>query len=198
MVDNRDGTSSNENLDSTTHGTMQAVDVVTDSPAETIAVGQRLAELLEVGDLVVLTGDLGAGKTKLVQGVGVGLGVAEPITSPTFALANRYATAVGASALLHHLDVYRLNVVGEAADLDLPELLDTGVVLVEWGEQIEAVLPENRLTITIEFPAPEAHDERRRLLFVAAGPSWQQRMARLGAALESTGIDDHADPEAVS
>lgn len=111
-----------------------------------------LAEFLETGDLVVLTGDLGAGKTCFTQGLGAGLGVKGRITSPTFTLANQYHGRV----LLHHLDVYRLDSVAETLDLDLPDLLESGVTVIEWGDKIREVLPADHLLVTLRYPDLDA------------------------------------------
>lgn len=158
------------------------ISAVTAGPDDTLLLGEQLAGLLRTGDLLVLTGDLGAGKTKLVQGLGRGLGVDEPITSPTFTLANRYETTTDVG-FLHHLDVYRLNVVGEAADLDLPDLLDSGVTAIEWGGQIEAVLPAEQLTVAIEFLGTDEDEELRQLVFTGMGPRWQNRAGPIAATL---------------
>ncbi len=163
-----------------------------------MALGAALADALVTGDLLVLAGDLGAGKTKLVQGIGRGLGVEEAITSPTFALANRYETDRTDGAYLHHLDVYRLNVVGEVMDLDLPDLLDSGITAIEWGEQIEAVLPTEHLLVTLEYcddgPNGDADndlsgdataiEDHRIIRFTAADDAWMERMARLAEVLQ--------------
>ncbi len=121
----------------------------TTSPEQTQDVAQKIAPLLQIGDVVLLAGELGAGKTCFSQGVALGLGVEQRVTSPTFALANQYEGRL----LLHHLDVYRLEGAGAALDLDLPELCESGVVLVEWGERIDAALPDERLVITMSYKA---------------------------------------------
>ncbi len=161
------------------------IETGTSGPDETLELGTELAAVLRHGDMLVLTGDLGAGKTKLVQGIGNGLGVDEPITSPTFALANRYETERTDGSYLHHLDVYRLNVVGEAADLDLPDLLDSGITAIEWGEQIEAVLPADYLLVAIEYvdDGDEDSDNRRIIRFHGAGEKWSSRVEELTSVL---------------
>ncbi len=127
---------------------MNRLRLATDGPEETRAVAAELATVLMDGDLLVLTGDLGAGKTCFAQGLGVGLGIEDRITSPTFTLANRYAGRL----VLHHLDVYRLDTVGEAIDLGLPELLEDGVTVIEWGDRIDRVLPADHLLVTLRYP----------------------------------------------
>jgi tRNA threonylcarbamoyladenosine biosynthesis protein TsaE len=139
--------------------------------------GAALAELLRPGDVLVLTGDLGAGKTALTQGLGRGLGVTAPITSPTFTLAQVYEGRLR----MHHLDVYRLERPEEALDLGLPELLDDeGVVVVEWGEAILAELPADHLEVRLTFGAG---DDDRRIAVRANGRRWVARERSLAAAL---------------
>ncbi|MGH9216286.1 MAG: tRNA (adenosine(37)-N6)-threonylcarbamoyltransferase complex ATPase subunit type 1 TsaE, partial [Acidimicrobiales bacterium] len=107
----------------------------TSSVEATQGLAAALASLAQPGDLVVLAGDLGAGKTAFVQGFGRGLGVGEPITSPTFTLVQEYMGRLP----VHHVDVYRLGHLSEVVDLGLSELLDDeGIVLIEWGD---AILP---------------------------------------------------------
>jgi tRNA threonylcarbamoyladenosine biosynthesis protein TsaE len=122
----------------------------TDGPDQTRALAAVVAPLLAVGDLLVLTGDLGAGKTCFTQGLGRGLDIDDRITSPTFTLAARYHGRL----TLHHLDVYRLDSLGETMDLDLPDLLESGVTVIEWGDQILSVLPDQYLLVALRFPQP--------------------------------------------
>ena len=151
----------------------------TSTPEETKAVASALARLAEPGDLLVLSGDLGAGKTTFTQGFARALGVTEPVTSPTFVLHRSYQGRLR----LHHLDVYRLGGPDEADDLDLPGLLEgDAVTLVEWGETIGAVLPVERLTVHLTLGAG---DDDRVLRLEPAGCSWAARAAALRAALAS-------------
>jgi tRNA threonylcarbamoyladenosine biosynthesis protein TsaE len=142
--------------------------LVSDGPGQTRAIAEAMAEVLAVGDVLVLTGELGAGKTCFAQGLGAGLGVAEPITSPTFALANRYRGRL----TLHHLDAYRLEGEADAADLDLDDLVETGVTAIEWGDRIEGLLPVERFTVTLRSPEPTAGtpDDPDRRVIEIAGP----------------------------
>ena len=109
-------------------------DHVTKSPAETEAFGERLGERLRAGDLVLLTGELGAGKTTFVRGVARGIGSSAPVASPTFQLVRMYAGRVQ----LAHIDLYRIETTSELADLGLDELLDQGAAVVEWGDRLDA------------------------------------------------------------
>jgi tRNA threonylcarbamoyladenosine biosynthesis protein TsaE len=144
--------------------------------AATRQLAGRLAGILQPGDLVLLEGDLGAGKTTLVQGLASALGVREAVTSPTFVLMNTYPTAPGFDLL--HVDVYRLDRLSEVVDLALPEMLDDGaVVVVEWGERAAAALPPAHLHIRIEIgPA----DERLVHLEPRAG-DWSARLESMAA-----------------
>lgn len=120
-----------------------------DSVDDTKDLAAALAELARPSDLLVLVGDLGAGKTAFTQGFGRGLGIDEQITSPTFALVRSYTGRLD----LYHLDVYRLEQVAEALDLGLSELLDDGsVTIIEWGDAIAPVLPHDYLEVHLRFP----------------------------------------------
>jgi tRNA threonylcarbamoyladenosine biosynthesis protein TsaE len=109
-------------------------DRVTESPAETEAFGEAFGTRLRPGDLVLLTGELGAGKTTFVRGVARGIGSSSPVASPTFQLVRMYAGRVQ----LAHIDLYRIETASELADLGLDELLDQGAAVVEWGERLDA------------------------------------------------------------
>jgi tRNA threonylcarbamoyladenosine biosynthesis protein TsaE len=113
--------------------------------------GRRLAELLRPGDLVVLSGDLGAGKTTLTQGLGAGLGVRGDVTSPTFVIARVHPSTVGGPALVH-VDAYRLESLAEVDDLDLDAALEESVTVVEWGAGLVEALAEDRLELTLLRP----------------------------------------------
>lgn len=115
---------------------------------DTRAWGARLGRLLRAGDLVVLTGDLGAGKTTLTQGLGEGLGVRGPITSPTFVIARVHPSEVGGPPLVH-VDAYRLGGFAELDDLDLDADLEQSVTVVEWGHGLVEDLADDRLELTL-------------------------------------------------
>ena len=160
----------------------RVMELVSTAARMTNAIGAGLAGLLAPGDVVVLTGDLGTGKTVLAQGIAAGLGITEPVVSPTFTLVREYRGRV----LLRHLDVYRLDRVQEAIDLGLDELMDGAVTVIEWGEGVRSLLPLDRLEITLELLAPdEANDNTRRLTIVACGPAWLDRVHDLTAAVDA-------------
>ena len=135
---------------------------------ETRAVGARLAALLRPGDLVVLSGPLGAGKTTLVQGIGEGLKVRGPVTSPTFVIARVHPSLCGGPPLVH-VDAYRIGDVSEIDDLDLDASLEESVTVVEWGEGLVDGLAEDRLEVRIER-GPEG--EERVIRLSSHGPRW--------------------------
>jgi tRNA threonylcarbamoyladenosine biosynthesis protein TsaE len=128
------------------------LDVVTNSPAETEAAGEAFGRDLERGDLLLLAGDLGAGKTTFVRGVARGAGSSAHVASPTFQLVRVYKGRIQ----LAHVDLYRIKAGGELGELGLDELLDQGAVLVEWGDRLDA--PEAAL-LSIEHLG----GDRRRL-----------------------------------
>jgi tRNA threonylcarbamoyladenosine biosynthesis protein TsaE len=115
------------------------------------ALGRRLAALLRAGDLVVLSGGLGAGKTTLTQGIGEGLQVRGAVTSPTFVIARVHPSTSGGPALVH-VDAYRLGSLEEVDDLDLDTSLASSVTVVEWGEDKVDDLAEDRLVVRLERP----------------------------------------------
>jgi tRNA threonylcarbamoyladenosine biosynthesis protein TsaE len=117
--------------------------------------GRRIAGLLKAGDLVLLSGPLGAGKTTLVQGIGEGLGVRGPVTSPTFVIARVHPSTTGGPDLVH-ADAYRLASPAEVDDLDLDASLGTSVTVIEWGGGIAEGLAADRLEVTISPAGPAA------------------------------------------
>ena len=141
------------------------------SPVQTRRLGIRLGALLRVGDLVCLSGELGAGKTTLVQGIAQGWGSLDPVSSPTFVLCNQYRRPDG--TLLHHLDAYRLNCAYEGEDLDLDLMIETGALVVEWAERIQSVLPADHLSIKLRWVA----DEQRDMVFLPHGARYERLLA---------------------
>ena len=144
-----------------------------DTADDTVAFGRRLAAVLRAGDLVLLTGPLGAGKTTLTRGIGAGLGVRGPILSPTFVIARVHR---GGRVPLVHLDAYRLRSLAEVDDLDLELDVAESVLVVEWGAGLVEQLVEAWLEVRIE----RADDSEVRLVqLVAHGGDWAQRVAAL-------------------
>lgn len=176
----------------------------TDSAEATRALAGELAAVCQAGDLVLLVGGLGAGKTTFAQGFARALGVSGPVTSPTFTLVRQYRCggAHGIERLLH-ADLYRLDTLGEVTDLGLLEQLEEGAVaLVEWGDAGAPVLGADALVVELVrsdgpegpdgdrangAPTPSAEqvggDERRRVRVVGRGPSWASRRPAVAGAL---------------
>jgi tRNA threonylcarbamoyladenosine biosynthesis protein TsaE len=137
------------------------------SADDTHEFGMRLGGLLGAGDLVVLTGDLGAGKTTLAQGIGIGLGVRGPVTSPTFVIARVHPSLVGGPALVH-VDAYRLGGALELDDLDLDASLEQSVTVVEWGHGVAERLADAYLEVVLSANP----DESRTVTLTGFGDRW--------------------------
>lgn len=153
--------------------------VRTRSVEATRQVAAALEPILLPGDVILLSGDLGAGKTAFVQGLAAALGVTEQVTSPTFTLAASYEGRLR----LHHLDVYRLDNLAEVLDLDLPELLeDQATICIEWGEVVVPELPRDFLRIRIHLGHLEDIEDARVLEIEPIGPSWVSRNQKLEEA----------------
>lgn len=142
------------------------------------ALGARLAALLGPGDLIVLAGPLGAGKTTLIQGIGAGLDVRGPITSPTFVIARVHPSLVGGPALVH-VDAYRLGSLAEVDDLDLDVSVDESVTVVEWGAGLVEQLSDAWLLVEL---ARVGDTETRTATLVPHGADWTARLAELDAS----------------
>lgn len=139
------------------------------TPADTQALGRRLAGLLRPGDLVVLAGPLGAGKTALTQGIGAGLGVPGPVTSPTFVLARVHR---GGRIPLVHVDAYRLGSMADVDDLDLDATTDEAVTVVEWGHGLVEQLADEHLVVELD----RRDDDVRTARLVPVGAGWEHRL----------------------
>src|SRR5690349_14866424 len=149
------------------------------SPEQMQELGRRLAKVLRPGDLVMLTGELGAGKTTLTRGLGEGLGVRGAVTSPTFVIARVHPSLVGGPALVH-VDAYRLGGgLDEMEDLDLDVSLPESVIVVEWGDGKVEELSEDRLRVVIDRAVGDTDDERRTVTLVGIGARWSGRGAEL-------------------
>lgn len=180
---------------------------------QTHRLARALAGWVRVGDVVLLSGDLGAGKTTFMKGVAEGLGVSDAVTSPTFALAHQYSASGGelpSPTELLHIDLYRLDDPCEMLDY-IWEELPAMAVFVEWGDRLAAEFPDNRLEIAIDFvavslapdaPAPEAHapgtttaatpapdnpnPDTRTIKLTGVGPRWQEAWPALSANLSAS------------
>jgi tRNA threonylcarbamoyladenosine biosynthesis protein TsaE len=152
------------------------------------SLGGRLAGLLSAGDLVVLSGPLGAGKTTLTQGIGAGLKVRGPVTSPTFVIARVHPSLAGGPDLVH-ADAYRLGSRAEVDDLDLDADLATSVTVVEWGEGLVEALAGSYLAIGIEPANTRAADpgQPRTVRISGWGERWEQSVAQAREALAGDG-----------
>ncbi len=158
-------------------------------------VGERLSALLRAGDLVVLSGPLGAGKTTLAQGIGAGLGIRGQVTSPTFVIA-RVHPSLGAGPDLVHADAYRLGSRAEVDDLDLDADLATAVTVVEWGDGLVEDLADSFLSISIELgagptAASEAEAGPRTVRVRGSGDRWQRSDSVAAARLALAGLATH-------
>jgi tRNA threonylcarbamoyladenosine biosynthesis protein TsaE len=155
-------------------GKALGVEVAARTADESRDVGRRLARVVGAGDLVVLAGRLGAGKTTLAQGIGEGLGVRGPVTSPTFVISRVHPSQVGGPALIH-VDAYRLGDAAELDDLDLDAAVDSAVTVVEWGDGIAEGLASDRLRVQISRAsgtAPADADDVRIVSVTPVGARW--------------------------
>ncbi len=148
------------------------------SLAETHAIAAALAGIARPGDLIVLAGEMGSGKTAFAKGFAAALGVTEPVTSPTFTLVHSYQAG---RLTLHHADLYRLSTQHEVADLALNELLEyDGIVLVEWGDVVARSLGDHLL---VRLDPVDDDEGARRITVSATGRAWAVRWERVEAVL---------------
>lgn len=150
---------------------MTALTRVLETAEDTRAFGAALGRLLRAGDVVVLTGELGAGKTTLAQGLAEGLGVRGPVTSPTFVIAREHPSLVGGPSLVH-VDAYRLGGEAELDDLDLDAALDEAVTVVEWGEGLAEHLSPSHLHVVLSRPQDDETDQARTVRVEGHGSRW--------------------------
>jgi len=143
------------------------IEVRCPTEADTAAFAARLAPLMRPGDVVLLSGGLGVGKTRFTAGLAAGLGVEEQVVSPSFVLVRRYDSGF---LPLIHVDVYRLSSVNEFDDLDVLEMAAEGVLVIEWGDAVEPVVPEDHLRV--EF---EVEDDETRIIRLIPSGSWEHR-----------------------
>lgn len=133
--------------------------IETRSPEETFALGKRIGEMARPGDIYTLTGDLGVGKTVFTQGVAAGLGITEPVSSPTFTIIQEYDSG---RLPFYHFDVYRIGDIEEMDEIGYDDyFFGQGICLIEWANLIEEILPENRREIVIEKDLEKGFDYRR-------------------------------------
>ena len=152
------------------------------------ALGRRLARMLRAGDLVLLGGELGAGKTTLAQGIGAGLGVRGPVTSPTFVI-TRVHSPLDDGPPLVHVDAYRLRGWDEMEDLDLEATLDEAVTVVEWGEGLAEGLGQDRLEVHIHRPTGKARDEHSASVEPVAEEADVREVTMTGVGARWAGVD---------
>lgn len=156
------------------------LEIVSSGVAHTQRIAAALAAWVEVGDVVALVGDLGAGKTAFAQGLAHALGVDEPVTSPTFAIVQEYEGAVP----VVHIDTYRLGSADELLDVGLGEYLDSAVVvIVEWADRFAEVLPDERVLVRL---APGAADDDRLVCIELHGARWERSADALARSLAAT------------
>ena len=153
------------------------MNITTRGPRETEAVAEAFGDMLHAGDLVVLSGELGSGKTTFAKGVARALGVQDTVTSPTFTIVQEYEGRVRVA----HVDVHRIDRIQELYDFGFEELFEDRVVLIEWGDTVEPALPRDRVDVRLALgdDADERHIE-----IDARGPSWNGRATVLADALE--------------
>lgn len=148
---------------------------------DTRAIGRSIASVLRRHDVVLLTGELGAGKTTLVQGLAAGLGAQEHVASPTFTLVREYVTG---RIPVAHVDVYRLDRQQDVVDLALDELEDgEAVLLVEWGDAVETLLADERMRVELTSEATAGEEEPRRIVLTGVGATWKERWDELRRTL---------------
>jgi tRNA threonylcarbamoyladenosine biosynthesis protein TsaE len=157
-------------------------------PDDTAVIAEAIAAVLLPGDVLVLGGDMGAGKTTFTKALGAALGITETITSPTFTLHQQYE---GGRFTLHHLDVYRIDQIEEVIDLALPELFESGgAVVIEWGDTIAPALPAGFALLSFGFGDG---DDDRHISLTAIGSAWHMRVPGLKEVLADRLIDRQDD-----
>jgi tRNA threonylcarbamoyladenosine biosynthesis protein TsaE len=157
---------------------MNSLEIVTHSPEETQELGKQIGKLAQPGDVYLLSGQLGAGKTCLTQGIAWGLGSGEYAASPTFVLMRELKGRL----MLYHIDLYRLDHLEEIADLGLDDYFyGKGVCVVEWAEKGLAILPEENLLVQINY----LNDNERRLIITPNGKRYEELMNRIKADREA-------------
>ena len=151
---------------------LPSVEVSTGSAEETTRLGCRLATVLRAGDVVILIGDLGAGKTTLTRGLGAGLGVRGQVTSPTFVISRVHTPDEEGGVALVHVDAYRLAAAAELDDLDIDAFTEDSVTVVEWGEGVAESLSDSWLRVNIARTTGAAAADARQITITPVGPRW--------------------------
>ncbi len=158
---------------------MSDVTVVATTAEETRTVGRSIAPLLRAGDVVVVAGELGAGKTTFTQGLAAGLGVTDSVVSPTFTLAREYEGRLR----LVHVDLYRLDRAQEVLDLGLEDVADDAVLVVEWGDVAVAYLTPEHLEVRLAADVGSGADDDRTITLTFRGRSWMPRADAVAGAV---------------
>ena len=165
---------------------MVTLTLVSSGPADTAAIAEAVAPLLTQGDVVALSGELGAGKTRFVQGAAQGLGITERVTSPTFVLMRHYEGRLS----MVHVDVYRLDRLHDVDDLGDDVLAPDVVTFLEWSDAVESLLPEDRLDVEITVPVDL--EAPRTVTLRGAGQTWRERADMLTNATAPWRADNEA------
>lgn len=155
--------------------TAQTLDCISHSTEQTRHIGEHLGRLLQGGDVICLEGELGTGKTCLVQGIGRGLGITSAIASPTFILINEYRLP-NQRYKLYHIDLYRIETIAEAYAIGLEDYFyGDGICVIEWAERVREMLPKERLWITLRYLG----DTKRGLVLKPRGKRYEELLQRL-------------------
>jgi tRNA threonylcarbamoyladenosine biosynthesis protein TsaE len=150
--------------------TEKTTEFISNSTEQTRRIAMRLGALITPGMLICLSGDLGSGKTTFVQGLSIGWGSSDAVSSPTFVLINQYQKLDG--HVLYHLDAYRIANSFEAEELDLVDMYEHGILVIEWAERIKDVLPDDALWVECEYVS----DDKRRFVFKPVGERYEAMM----------------------
>jgi len=153
------------------------IDFLSRSPEQTRRIGMHLGGALQMGDVICLQGDLGAGKTTFVQGIAQGWGSLDLVSSPTFILVNVYRRVD--ESQLFHMDAYRLDSTPEAEELDLDSMLAEGALIVEWPERMDGLIPNENLWVNLEY----VDDEEREMKFNASGKRYDELLEMIRHAM---------------